>query len=404
MRLSGQCFWGVWPCNTRGSRPILCQIKACPYVGAVYSGFDARHNAAMLAPPVPEIRIPLSSLRRQAARVDGPLVDQLGRPLRDLRISVTDRCNFRCTYCMPKDKFGREHAFLSRDRLLSFEDIRRLARVFHGLGVRKIRLTGGEPLLRRDLDRLVAMLAEIPALELTLTTNGALLARYAVALKAAGLHRVTVSLDALDDARFRRMNDVDFPVADVLAGIEAAERAGFTSIKVNMVVKRGFNEADILPMARHFRGTAHVLRFIEYMDVGCSNGWRMDEVLTAREVLARIGSEFPLQPIDRDYPSEVAERWRYADGGGEIGVIASVTQAFCHDCSRLRLSPEGKLYSCLFANVGHDLGGMLRTGADDAHLADWVSGVWRDRADRYSELRGSTQLGQQKVEMSYIGG
>jgi cyclic pyranopterin phosphate synthase len=305
---------------------------------------------------------------------------------------------------MPKDKFGREHAFLSRDRLLSFETIQRLARIFHGLGVRKIRLTGGEPLLRRDLDRLVAMLAEIPDLDLTLTTNGALLARHAPALKAAGLHRVTVSLDALDDTRFRRMNDVDFPVADVLAGIEAAERAGFASIKVNMVVKRGFNEADILPMARHFRGTAHVLRFIEYMDVGTSNGWRMEDVLTARDILARIGSEFPLQPIDRDYPGEVAERWRYADGGGEIGVIASVTQAFCRDCSRLRLSPEGHLYTCLFANVGHDLGRVLRSPADDAQLAGWIAGVWQGRGDRYSELRGSAQASAQKVEMSYIGG
>jgi cyclic pyranopterin phosphate synthase len=382
----------------------LCQIKACPCAGAVYSGFDARHNAAMLASPVPEVRIPLSSLRPATARVEGPLVDQLGRPLRDVRISVTDRCNFRCTYCMPKDKFGREHAFLSRDRLLSFETIQRLARVFHSLGVRKIRLTGGEPLLRRNLDRLVAMLAEIPDLDLTLTTNGALLARHAAALKAAGLHRVTVSLDALDDARFRRMNDVDFPVADVLAGIEAAERAGFTSIKVNMVVKRGFNEADILPMARHFRGSAHVLRFIEYMDVGTSNGWRMEDVLTARDILARIGSEFPLQAMDRDYPGEVAERWRYADGGGEIGVIASVTQAFCRDCSRLRLSPEGQLYTCLFANVGHDLGRVLRSPADDAQLAGWIAGVWQGRGDRYSELRGSAQARAQKVEMSYIGG
>jgi cyclic pyranopterin phosphate synthase len=304
---------------------------------------------------------------------------------------------------MPRDKFGREHAFLAHDEILRYEEITRIARVFAGLGVRKLRLTGGEPLMRKHLDRLVAMLAEIPDLELTLTTNGALLARHAAALKAAGLHRITVSLDALDDAMFRRMNDADYPVRDVLAGIDAAHAAGLP-IKVNMVVRRGVNDQEIPPLARHFRGSGHTLRFIEYMDVGSSNGWRMDDVLPAREILARIQAEYLLQAIGRDAPGDVAERWRYADGAGEIGVIASVTQAFCHDCSRMRLSPEGKLFTCLFASSGHDLRALLREDRDDAALAAWISGVWRDRGDRYSELRGSASAPEQKIEMSYIGG
>ncbi|GAB2886908.1 GTP 3',8-cyclase MoaA [Uliginosibacterium flavum] len=352
----------------------------------------------------PEIRIPLSALRRAATpAANGVLLDQLGRPLRDLRISVTDRCNFRCTYCMPRDKFGREHAFLPREALLSFEEITRIARVFTGQGVRKIRLTGGEPLLRKHLDRLIAMLAEIPDLELTLTTNGALLARHAANLKATGLHRVTVSLDALDDAIFRRMSDAECGVGEVLAGIDAAQAAGLP-VKVNMVVRRGVNDQEILPLVRHFRGSGHTLRFIEYMDVGSSNGWRMDDVLTAREILARIHAEYPLEAIGRDVPGDVAERWRYVDGGGEIGVIASVTQAFCHDCSRMRLSPEGKLFTCLFASSGHDLRALLREGRDDAALAGWIGGVWHERGDRYSELRGTASAPAQKIEMSYIGG
>ncbi|MDP5238072.1 GTP 3',8-cyclase MoaA [Uliginosibacterium sp. 31-16] len=352
-----------------------------------------------------ETRIPLSALRRNTAALADPvLTDRLGRPLRDLRISVTDRCNFRCSYCMPRDKFGREHAFLSHTEILRYEEITRLAKVFAGLGVEKIRLTGGEPLMRKHLDRLVSMLAEIPGLDLTLTTNGALLARHAATLKAAGLRRVTVSLDALDDAVFRRMSDAGCGVNEVLAGIDAAAAAGLGPIKINMVVRRGVNDQEILPLARRFRHSGHILRFIEYMDVGSSNGWRMDDVVPAREILARIAAEHPLEALDRDTPGEVAERWRYADGAGEIGVIASVTQAFCKDCTRLRLSPEGKLFTCLFASQGHDLRALLREERDDAALAGWISSVWRERGDRYSELRGTAQAPTQKIEMSYIGG
>lgn len=355
-------------------------------------------------PPTTQV-IPLSALSRPQARADaGPPQDRLGRPLRDLRISVTDRCNFRCVYCMPRDKFGRDHAFLRHDDILRYEEIARLAALFTGLGVRKVRLTGGEPLMRKHLPRLVEMLAAIPDLEVTLTTNGSLLARHAADLKAAGLHRITVSLDSLDEAIFQRMNDADYPVAEVLRGIEAAAAAGFAPIKINMVVRRGLNDAGIVDMARHFRGSGHIVRFIEYMDVGETNGWRMDDVLSARQILARIGEHFPLEPIDRDHPGEVAERWRYADGGGEIGVIASVTQAFCHDCNRLRLSPEGKLFTCLFATRGHDLMTRLRGGASDAELAAWIAGVWTDRVDRYSELRGEGRAPAGKIEMSYIGG
>lgn len=330
--------------------------------------------------------------------------DRLGRALRDLRVSVTDRCNFRCVYCMPKEVFGKDYQFLERDELLTFEEIARLARIFHALGVEKIRLTGGEPLVRRNLEQLVALLAAIPGLDLTLTTNGSLLKRQARALKQAGLKRVTVSLDSLDDEVFRRMNDVDFPVARVLEGIEAAAAAGLAPIKINMVVKRGLNEASILPMARFFRGTGHILRFIEYMDVGHTNGWRMEDVVTAREIIARINAEMPLEPLEPNYPGEVAERWRYRDGSGEIGVIASVTQAFCRGCTRLRLSTEGKLYTCLFATSGHDLRELLRGGASDREIADTIQGIWSRRADRYSEIRSAETVKLQKVEMSYIGG
>jgi GTP 3',8-cyclase len=333
-----------------------------------------------------------------------PTTDRRGRPVRDLRISVTDRCNFRCVYCMPKTVFGRDYPFLPRGDLLSYEEIVRLARLFAAQGVSKIRLTGGEPLLRRDIERLIEQLATIPGLELTLTTNGALLAARARSLRDAGLHRVTVSLDGLDDAVFKRMNDADYPVSRVLAGIDAAAAVGLASIKVNMVVKRGANDGEILPMARHFRGSGHILRFIEYMDVGNSNAWRMDEVVPAGEVIQRIGAEFPLDPVDPAYRGEVAERWRYRDGAGEIGVVASVTQAFCADCTRARLSTEGKLYTCLFASSGHDLRAFLRNGASDELIATAISRVWTAREDHYSELRASGIPVASKIEMSYIGG
>ena len=338
---------------------------------------------------------------RPAATV---LHDALGRPLRDLRISVTDRCNFRCVYCMPKEVFGKDYAFLERKELLTFEEIARLARLFHGLGVEKVRLTGGEPLVRRHLEDLIALLAVIPGLDLTLTTNGSLLARKAQALKDAGLQRVTVSLDALDDPTFMAMNDVDFPVARVLEGIEAAAAAGLSPIKVNMVVKRGANDAGIVPMARYFREKGHILRFIEYMDVGATNGWRMDDVVTAREIVDRISEQMPLEPADPHYRGEVAERWRYRDGGGEIGVIASVTQAFCRDCTRARISTDGKVYTCLFATSGHDLRSLLRAGATDEEIEAAVRGIWARRSDRYSEVRSSHTGEVKKIEMSYIGG
>ncbi len=350
----------------------------------------------------------LAGLVRQAVLEPippGPILDVRGRPLSDLRISVTDRCNFRCVYCMPKDVFGRDYPFLPHAALLSFEEIARVARVFVGLGVRKIRLTGGEPLLRRKIERLVEMLRAIDDdLDLTLTTNGALLARKARDLKAAGLSRVTVSLDSLDDATFRAMNDVDFPVASVLEGIDAAATAGLTPIKINMVVKRGANEHSIVDMARHFRGTGQVLRFIEYMDVGATNGWRMDDVVSAREIVERIGATMPLVPVDAHYRGEVAERWRYVDGSGEIGVIASVTQAFCRDCTRARLSTEGRLFTCLFAHQGFDLRDLVRTGSDDESLRRAVAAIWRQRNDRYSEIRTASTAASPKVEMSYIGG
>jgi GTP 3',8-cyclase len=334
----------------------------------------------------------------------GEPLDTFKRPLRDLRVSVTDRCNFRCVYCMPKEVFGKDFQFLPRGEILSFEEIERLVRVFVGLGVRKVRLTGGEPLVRRNIETLVEMLARVSDLDLTLTTNGSLLASKARALHDAGLKRVTVSLDSLDDAVFKSMNDVDFPVARVLEGMDAAEAAGLTPLKVNMVVKRGLNEDSVLPMARHFRGTGRILRFIEYMDVGSSNGWRLDDVVSAREIVATIDREMPLEPIGKNYTGEVAERWRYRDGSGEIGVIASVTQAFCADCTRARLSADGSLYTCLFATQGHDLRGLVRSEASDAHISDAIAAIWTSRDDRYSERRSEETAGLKKIEMSFIGG
>jgi cyclic pyranopterin phosphate synthase len=328
--------------------------------------------------------------------------DRLGRPLRDLRISVTDRCNFRCVYCMPKEVFGSNYRFLDRKELLTFEELERVARVFVGLGVEKLRLTGGEPLVRKDVEQLIARLAPL-GVELTLTTNASLLAGKARALADAGLHRVTVSLDSLDDETFQAMNDVDFPVARVLEGIEAAAAAGLP-VKVNAVVKRGLNEHAILPLARYFREAGHTLRFIEYMDVGATNGWRLDDVVPAAEIVDRISTEFPLEPVPPRYRGEVAARWRYLDGAGEIGAIASVTQPFCGDCTRARISAEGRLYTCLFAVRGHDLRALVRGGASDDELRGAVERIWGSRTDRYSELRTEQTAALPKVEMSYIGG
>ncbi|MPZ22024.1 MAG: GTP 3',8-cyclase MoaA [Dehalococcoidia bacterium] len=333
------------------------------------------------------------------------LKDLLGRPLRDLRISVTDRCNFRCTYCMPKEVFGKEFQFLPRAGLLTFEEITRLSRIFISQGVRKLRITGGEPLLRRDLPRLVAQLRAIDkGVDLTLTTNGSLLKEQAHDLKAAGLSRITVSLDSLDDAVFRAMNDVDFPVTRVLDGIEAARAAGLVPIKINTVVKRGVNDDHVVDLARHFRGTGFTVRFIEYMDVGSTNGWRLDDVVPAAEVIQRISAEMPLEPLDSQYRGEVAERWRYRDGGGEVGVIASVTQPFCQDCTRARLSADGALYTCLFATTGQDLRSLLRNGATDDDIVATLATIWGRRDDRYSEIRSEETAGAARVEMSRIGG
>jgi cyclic pyranopterin phosphate synthase len=346
----------------------------------------------------------------------GLLADSLGRPLRDLRISVTDRCNFRCSYCMPKEVFDKQYAFLPQSSLLSFEEITRLARIFVAHGVVKLRLTGGEPLLRKHLEGLIAQLAALRTpdglpLDITLTTNGSLLARKAADLQRAGLRRVTVSLDALDDAIFKRMNDVDFPVQDVLDGIDAALAVGLGPVKVNMVVKRGTNDHEVLAMARHFRdhyGGRVTLRFIEFMDVGATNGWRMDDVLPSAELVKLIGSQWPLEALEASATGETAERWRYLDGRGEVGFISSVTQAFCQDCNRARLSTEGKLFLCLFASAGHDLRALLRGGVSDEDLSGAVAGVWHGRADRYSELRSaqaaSPDRGERRVEMHYIGG
>jgi cyclic pyranopterin phosphate synthase len=334
------------------------------------------------------------------------LLDTRERPVRDLRISVTDRCNFRCVYCMPKEVFGRDFQFLPRADLLTFAEITRLVRIFVAHGVQKVRLTGGEPLVRRDLEGLVAHLSPIDGLtDLTLTTNGALLTpTKAQALKDAGLQRVTISLDSLDDAVFTAMNDVGFPVAKVLAGIEAAAAAGLAPIKINMVVKRGVSDRSILDMARYFRGTGHILRFIEYMDVGTTNGWQMADVVSAAEIIDTINAVWPLKPVHPNYAGEVATRWRYVDGSGEIGVIASVTQPFCRTCTRARLSAEGKLYTCLFASQGHDFRGLLRNGASDAEIGAYLRSVWGSRADRYSEIRSAHTVALKKVEMSHIGG
>ncbi len=371
------------------------------------------HRTAGLAVP--------PAVRAANAAPSGTLLDARGRPLRDLRISVTDRCNFRCSYCMPKEVFDTSYPYLPHSALLSFEEISRLAGRFVAKGVRKLRLTGGEPLLRKGIEALVEQLAALrtPAgepLDITLTTNGSLLARKAAALKSAGLQRVTVSLDGLDDVVFREMNDVDFPVANVLSGIDAARAAGLGPIKVNMVVKRGTNDAQILPMARHFRGTGVVLRFIEFMDVGATNGWRMDEVLPSHQVLALLQREFPLVRLPASQGGETAERWGYAGANGlhdpalgEVGFISSVTHAFCGDCNRARLSMDGKLFLCLFASQGYDLRTLLRSGADDATLDGALAAIWHSRTDRYSELRASLppehgRDGPKRVEMSYIGG
>jgi cyclic pyranopterin phosphate synthase len=331
--------------------------------------------------------------------------DLLARPLRDLRISVTDRCNFRCVYCMPKEVFGREFQFLPRTEMLSFEEIARITGAFVRLGVTKVRLTGGEPLLRHDLERLVAMLSDIGGIDdLTLTTNGSLLtSERARALREAGLHRVTVSLDSLDDAVFRRMNDVDFPVSRVLDAIDSAAAAGLTPLKIDVVVKRGMNDDGIVDMARRFRGTGHVVRFIEFMDVGNSNAWRLDDVVSGAEIVERIGREWALEPMPAQYRGEVASRWRYADGAGEIGVITSVTRPFCGDCTRARLTADGRLYLCLFASAGHDLRSLLRSGSDTIALDEHVARIWTGRSDRYSEIR-SNATNVAKVEMSLIGG
>jgi cyclic pyranopterin phosphate synthase len=329
-------------------------------------------------------------------------LDSRGRPLHDLRISVTDRCNFRCVYCMPKEVFGRDHRFLERKELLSFEEITRLATMFVALGVGKLRITGGEPLVRRDLERLISMLSPLGA-DLTLTTNASLLPAKAQLLADAGLKRITVSLDSLDDEIFRAMNDAEFPVSRVLEGIDAAEAAGLP-VKVNCVVKRSVNEGEIVALADYFRGTPHTLRFIEYMDVGHTNGWKLDEVVPAAEIVSKLDAAFGLEPVGASYRGEVARRWRYSDGSGEVGVIASVTQPFCGDCTRARLSAEGKLFTCLFALRGHDLRALIRSGASDDELETALTALWGKRADRYSELRSEATVDLPKVEMSYIGG
>ena len=358
---------------------------------------------ASIAPQV------LSASGLDAVRHAAMVLDPRKRRLHDLRISVTDKCNFRCTYCMPKDVFGPGYKFLPHDALLSFEEITRFAKISAELGVEKLRLTGGEPTLRRNLPTLIGMLSQLRtptghALDLTLTTNGSTLVKQAKALKDAGLQRITVSLDSMDDAVFRAMNDVDFPVADVLRGIDAALAAGLTPVKVNMVVKRGVNDHTVLQMAKHFKGTGVIVRFIEFMDVGATNGWRMDDVMPSRDVVAAIHAVTPLVAVDPGYVGEVAGRWRYTDGTGEIGVISSVTQAFCATCSRARLSTDGKIYTCLFADHGVDFQTLLRDGASDDDIAAMLAGLWQVRTDRYSEIRTADTAKLRKVEMSYIGG
>jgi len=347
---------------------------------------------------------------RQHARGSMPdtsVKDARQRPLRDLRISVTDRCNFRCVYCMPKHLFGSDHAFLPRSELLSYEEIQRLARSFSAIGVRKFRLTGGEPLVRRDLERLIAMLGDIDGVEdISLTTNGSMLTLdKARALKSAGLDRITVSLDALDDETFMALNDVGYPVQKVLDALDNAEAAGLDPVKVNVVIKRGVNDHSILPLARHFHRSPHIVRFIEYMDVGHSNGWRLDDVVPAAEIVERINAELPIEPADPNYRGEVAQRWRYVDGGGELGIISSVTQPFCSTCSRARLSAKGELFTCLFATQGHDLRALVRDPEKtDEQLTEHLAGIWSVRSDRYSEIRSENTVSLPKVEMSYIGG
>jgi len=355
--------------------------------------------------PLPELGI---SKAGTSGASDGLVADALGRTLRDLRISVTDRCNFRCVYCMPKEIFGPDYKYLARSDLLSFEEIIRLVRVFRRHGIQKVRLTGGEPLLRRNLERLITDLSALGTVEqpldITLTTNGSLLAKKARALREAGLTRITVSLDSLDDETFRAMNDVDFPVSDVLEGIDAALAAGLAPVKVNMVVKRGVNDHHVVAMAKRFKGTGCIVRFIEYMDVGASNGWRMDDVVPSAEIVRRINAEMPLEQADPHYRGEVAERWLHADGSGEIGVISSVTQAFCRDCNRARLSTDGMLYTCLFASQGYDLRTLIRNGTSDDGIAEAIARLWSVRDDRYSEIRTAETAKARKVEMSYIGG
>ncbi len=358
--------------------------------------------AQKIIPLLDERSLRIPALRAGASAASPQ--DMRGRRIRDLRISVTDRCNFRCTYCMPKEVFDADYQFLPHDDLLTFEEITRIARIAVGLGVEKIRLTGGEPLLRKGIERLIEMLSDIPGIDLTLTTNGSALKAKARALKAAGLRRVTVSLDSLNDATFRAMNDVDFPVAKVLEAIDAAAAAGLTPVKINMVVKRGVNDQDIVAMARHFKGSGHIPRFIEFMDVGATNGWRMDDVIPSAEIVRRIHEVFPLVGTDANYAGEVAERWRYADGSGEIGVISSVTQAFCGSCTRARLSTDGGLYTCLFAQKGHDLRTMLRAGGADEEIRDAIAAIWQHRQDNYSEIRTAETAKDRKVEMSFIGG
>ncbi|MGI8874072.1 MAG: GTP 3',8-cyclase MoaA [Egibacteraceae bacterium] len=334
-----------------------------------------------------------------------PVRDTLQRPLRDLRVSVTDRCNFRCTYCMPRDRFGPDHAFLDRAELLTFEEIERVVRAAVSLGVRKVRLTGGEPLVRRELPALVGRLARIDGMEdLALTTNGSLLGRHAADLKAAGLHRLTISLDSVDEAVFSSMADVDMPLAQVLAGIEAATEAGFAPIKLNAVVKRGVNDDGVVALAAYARERGHVVRFIEYMDVGTTNGWRLDDVVPAEEIIATVSAAYPLEPVPAAYPGEVATRWRYTDGRGEVGAVSSVTQPFCSTCTRARLSAIGEVYTCLFASRGADLRGLLRGGADDAEVVAFLRRLWGGRGDRYSEERSAATQRLDHVEMSYIGG
>ena len=409
-------------------RLVIC-IGSMFALSLVYRGSSCSENIAMSERSTPRT-IPITDRRPAPKQLagdayslfqgnHGAALDGLQRPLRDLRISVTDRCNFRCTYCMPKEVFDKEHAYLPHSALLSFEEITRLARTFIALGVQKIRLTGGEPLLRKNIEALIEQLSDLRTLEgrpldITLTTNGSLLARKAQSLKDAGLQRVTVSLDGLDDAVFRQMNDVDFPVAAVLEGIEAARSVGLGPVKVNMVVKRGTNEHQIVPMARHFRSSGVVLRFIEFMDVGATNGWRMDDVLPSAEVVRLLQADAALLPLQASAPGETAQRWGYAGAtgqwdraAGEIGVISSVTQAFCGDCNRARLSTEGQLYLCLFAGQGYDLRQMLRGGRSDAEVASALRAIWHQRTDRYSQLRselGTATVQRERVEMSYIGG